>query len=197
PESTVEVVEDAWNERSAGQSDTPWNQSDDDDRQQEFADETNESLQDYLLGQLELARLEPRHLAIARGIVDAVSEDGYLTESLEELSATLKPEVEAEPAEIEQVLALVQALDPPGVGARSVGECIELQLRQLEPETPGLELALRIARQHLERVADRELTLLRRELHTSQGELAAALALVRSCHPPPRPRPGPPAAGDR
>lgn len=184
-ESTVEVVEESWNEQNTGPSEAPWSQSDDDDRQQDFADDVGESLQDYLLGQLELVRLEPRHLAIARGIVDAISEDGYLTESLEEIANTLRPELECEPEEIERVLALVQALDPPGVGARSVGESIELQLKQLDPATAGLELAMRIARNHLERVADRELSLLRRELQTSEEDLAAALALVRSCHPRP------------
>jgi RNA polymerase sigma-54 factor len=183
-ESAVEVVDEGWGEQSVGAAETPWN-SDDDDRQQEFADDSGQTLQEHLLWQLELARLEPRHLAIARAIVDAVSEDGYLTESLEEISTTLKPEIEAEPAEVEQVLGLVQALDPPGVAARSVGECIELQLRQLDPTTPGLALAIQIARQHLELVADRELSLLRRELRATEEEIAAALALVRSCHPRP------------
>jgi RNA polymerase sigma-54 factor len=134
---------------------------------------------------LELARLEPRDLAIARAIVDAVSDDGYLIETLEDIAATLKPEIEASTAEILEVLRKVQMLDPPGVGARTVGECIELQLRQLEPNTPGLETALIIARKHLELVADRELSVLRRELRSTDEELAAALALVRSCHPRP------------
>jgi RNA polymerase sigma-54 factor len=183
-ENTVEVVDEGWGEQSVGTAETPWN-SDDDDRQQEFADDSGQTLQEHLLWQLELARLEPRQLAIARAIVDAVSEDGYLTESLEEISTTLKPEIEAEPAEVEQVLGLVQMLDPPGVAARSVGECIELQLRQLDPTTPGLTLAIQIARQHLELVAERELSLLRRELRATEEEIAAALALVRSCHPRP------------
>jgi RNA polymerase sigma-54 factor len=183
-ESTVEVVDEGWGEQSVGAAETPWN-SDDDDRQQEFADDTGQTLQEHLLWQLELARLEPRQLAIARAIVDAVSEDGYLTESLDEISTTLKPEIEAEPAEVEHVLAFVQTLDPAGVAARSVGECIELQLRQLDPATPGLALAVQIARQHLELVAERELSLLRRELRATEEEIAAALALVRSCHPRP------------
>jgi len=135
--------------------------------------------------QLELAKLEPRELAIARAIVDAISDDGYLTESLEEIAQTLRPEIECDAAEVERVLLRVQALDPPGVGARSVGECIELQLRQLDPKTPGLDIAIRIARQYLELVAGRELSLLRRELRCTEEELAAALALVRSCHPRP------------
>jgi RNA polymerase sigma-54 factor len=184
PESTVEVVDEGWGEQSVGAAETPWN-SDDDDRQQEFADDSGQTLQEHLLWQLELARLEPRDLAIARAIVDAVSEDGYLTESLDEIATTLKPEIEAESAEVERVLGLVQLLDPPGVAARSVGECIELQLRQLDPSTPGLTLAVQIARQHLELVAERELSLLKRELRATEDEIAAALLLVRSCHPRP------------
>jgi RNA polymerase sigma-54 factor len=183
-ENTVEVVDEGWGEQSVGTAETPWS-SDDDDRQQEFADDSGQSLQEHLVWQLEMAKLEPRELGIARAIADAISEDGYLTESLEEITKTLKPEIEAEPGEVERVLSYVQALDPPGVGARSVGECIELQLRQLDPDTPGLTLAIQIARHHLELVADRELSLLRRELRATDEELAEALALVRSCHPRP------------
>ncbi|HKZ74415.1 MAG TPA: RNA polymerase factor sigma-54 [Steroidobacteraceae bacterium] len=183
-ESAVEVLDDAWGGQSVGPSETPWH-GDDDDRQQEFADASGQSLQEHLLWQLELAKLAPRDLAVARAIVDAVSDDGYVTESLEEITSTLRPEIEVTPAEVENVFAIVQALDPAGVGARSVGECIELQLRQLEPDTPGLELACAIARQHLALVADRELALLRRELRTTEEELAEALALVRACHPRP------------
>jgi len=183
-QSTVEVLDDGWGEHSVGPAETPWS-GDDDERQQEYADASGESLQDHLLWQLELANFAPRQLAIARAIVDAISDDGYLTESLEEIAQTLRPELECSCEEVASVLARVQALDPAGVGARSVGECIELQLRQLDPATPGFETALRIARHHLELVAERELSLLRRELHATEEEITCALALVRSCHPRP------------
>ncbi len=183
-ENTVEVVDEGWGEQSVGSAEAPWN-SDDDERQQEFADAAGQSLQDHLLWQLELAKLEPREFAIARAIIDAISDDGYLTEPLEEIANTLRPEIECAAAEVESVLAGVQALDPPGVGARSVGECIELQLRQLDPATPGFNTAIEIARHHLELVAERELSLLRRELRATEEEIASALALVRSCHPRP------------
>src|SRR5215469_823908 len=184
-DTQVEVVDEHWGEHGGtGSSEGTWN-GEDDDRQQEFADASGESLQGHLLWQLELARLEPRALAIASALVDAINDDGYLTETLEEIAGTLRPEIEADPQEIETVLKRVQQLDPPGVAARSVGECIELQLRQLPPDTPGLEVAVEIARHHLERVAERELVLLRRELRTTDEELASALLLVRSCHPRP------------
>jgi RNA polymerase sigma-54 factor len=183
-ESAVEVLDEGWGEHSVGPAETPWS-GDEDDRQQEFTDSAGQSLQEYLLSQLELARLEPRALAIARAIVDAISDDGYLTEPLEEIASTLRPEIHCEAAEVEAALADVQALDPAGVGARSVGECIELQLRQLDPATPGFNAAIEIARHHLERIAGRELAVVKRELRASDEDLACALALVRSCHPRP------------
>jgi RNA polymerase sigma-54 factor len=184
-ESAVEVLDEGWGEHSVGPAETPWS-GDDDDRQQEFADSAGQSLQEYLLWQLELVKLAPRELAIARAIVDAVSDDGYLTEPLEEIASTLRPEIQCEPAEVGTTLAdVVQALDPPGIGARSVGECIELQLRQLDPAIPGFNAAIEIARHHLERIAGRELAVVKRELRASDEELASALALVRSCHPRP------------
>jgi RNA polymerase sigma-54 factor len=184
PESTVEVLEEHWGEQSTGAAEAPWS-FDDDERHQDYADDAGQSLQEHLLWQLEMASLAPRQLAIARAIVDAVSDDGYLTDPLEEIASTLQPETDSSAEEVAAVLTIVQALDPPGVGARSVGECIELQLRQLDPATPGYATALKIARQHLALVAERELSLLRRELRATEEELAAALALVRSCHPRP------------
>jgi RNA polymerase sigma-54 factor len=181
---SVEVLEDDWSGQSTGPAESAWS-GDDLDRIQEFADASGQSLQEYLLWQLELAGLEPRALAIARAIVDAINDDGYMTESMEEIAATLKPDVQCTASEVTSVLSDVQALDPPGVGARSIGECIELQLRQLDPHTPGLASALEIARRHLERLAGRELSALKRELRISDADLAEALALVRSCHPRP------------
>jgi RNA polymerase sigma-54 factor len=184
PEVAVEaeVIEDAWSERAGNGSDA-WR--DDDERAAEVAEDAQVSLQDHLVGQLEYANLAPRDLAIARAIVDAVNDDGYLTDSLEDIAATLLPEVTADAGEVERVLKLVQTLDPAGVGARNLSECLSLQLRTLHPDTPGLKLAMAIAERHLDLLADRELTLLRRELAASDDELAQAVALVRGLHPRP------------
>jgi RNA polymerase sigma-54 factor len=178
----AEVVEDAWSERAGAGSDS-WR--DDDERAAEVADDTQLSLQDHLVGQLEYANLAPRDLAIARAIVDAINDDGYVTDSLDDIAATLLPEVTADAAEVDRVLRLVQTLDPAGVAARNLSECLSLQLRTLHPDTPGLRLAMAIAEKHLDLLADRELTLLRRELSASDDDLAQAVALVRALHPRP------------
>jgi RNA polymerase sigma-54 factor len=183
-EPSVEIVEDSWNETSAAPGESPWS-GDDEERQQEYQDGRGESLQEHLAFQLEMAALSERQRAIGRAILDAINDDGYLTEDFPAIAATLKPEIQAEDAEIEAMLTVVQGFDPLGVGARDVGECVSLQLRALEPSTPGLATALRLAQGHLDQVANRELPLLRRELKVSDEELEQALLLVRGCHPRP------------
>jgi RNA polymerase sigma-54 factor len=185
PESQVEVVEENWNDNTVGPAENPWNGGPDDDRQQEFADEAGKSLRDHLLWQLEMARRPARELAIGRAIVDAINEDGYISDTLADIAATLQPETTCTVDEIEQVLWIVQTFDPPGIGARTVSECLLLQLEQLSPDTPGLATARLIASEHLEHVAGRELSALRHALTATDEELEIALALVRSLHPRP------------
>ena len=139
-EPPVEVVDDGWSDRSVGPAENPWSGGDD-DRQQEFADSSGQSLRDHLLWQLELVRLDARELAIGRAVIDAINDDGYVSEALDVIGASLKPEIDPSADEVERMLGIVQMLDPAGVGARSVSECLLLQLEQLGPGTPGLVTA--------------------------------------------------------
>ena len=140
-------------------------------------------------GSLNSRIFRPESIAIGRALIDAINDDGYLTESLEDIADTVASavagEVAADAASVENVLAVIQQFDPAGVGARSVAECIELQLAQLDPATPGLEAARTLAHRHLELVAGQQFPALQREMHCSGSELDVALALVRSCHPRP------------
>ncbi|MEO8315647.1 MAG: RNA polymerase factor sigma-54, partial [Pseudomonadota bacterium] len=183
-EPSVEIVEDGWNESSVTSGETPWS-GDDEDRQQDVQDGRGESLHSHLQWQLEMARLEPREVTIGRAVIDAINDDGYLTEPFDAIAATLKPEIQAGDHEIAAMLEVVQTFDPLGIGARNLGECVTIQLRILDPDTPGLAAALLIARDHLDLVAQRELSTLRRELRLSEEELELALVLVRGCHPRP------------
>lgn len=151
----------------------------------EHADRSDETLGDHLLWQLELENLDRRSTTIGQAIIDAVNDDGYLTDDLETIRATLAPDVVASIDEIETMLERVQAFDPAGVAARSVGECMLLQLGQLDGDTAGLELACRIAGEHLELLAEQRYDALRRVLAATADELEDALLLVRACHPRP------------
>jgi RNA polymerase sigma-54 factor len=191
-EPEVEIADEAWGEQTSGPSDSSW--SGDDDRSGDFSDQHSQTLQEQLIEQLELAKLSAVDMAIARVITDAITDDGYLKDDLEDVRLSLLPEIEATTQDVERVLAAVQSLEPAGVGARCLGECIALQLRQLDPATPARDIAIRVALEHLDLVAGQQLVLLRRQMRCSESDLEMALALVRSCHPrpgaavnPPRP----------
>jgi len=153
--------------------------------QQEFADLSGETLHEHLLWQLGLEQLDARALAIGQALIDGINDDGYLTDDLEAVRSTLQPDVYCTIEEIETTLALIQRFDPTGVAARSVSECVLLQLAQLAPDTPGLGLATRVAADCLELVAEHQLNALRRRLNVSDEQLHDAIALVRACHPRP------------
>jgi len=187
-ETTAEVetikAEDSWQLRSAERiADGGWNGE---GRPiTEFADESGQTLREHLLWQLEMEHFSPRQVVIGEAIVDSINDDGYLTVELDEISASLDAESDVSSDEIEETLEKVQRLDPIGVGARSISECIILQLKQLDASTPGLSLAIDVAENHLDLVASRDYSELRRSLRTSEEDLHNAVALVKSCNPKP------------
>ena len=187
-ETTAEVetirAEDTWQAQSAERiQDGGWNGE---GRPiTEFADESGQTLREHLLWQLEMEHFSPRQLVIGEAIVDSINDDGYLTADLDEIAASLDRESEITAAEIRETLEKVQRLDPVGVGARSISECIILQLQQLDASTPGLPLAIELAESHLDLIASRDYGELRRALRTSDENLHDALALVKSCNPKP------------
>ncbi len=181
-EAVVEIG-DEWAEPNASESETPWTRSG--DGELDVPDESGRSLHEHLAWQLELAHLPADAITIGRALIDAISDDGYLTETPAAIAETVSAELPVVAAAVEAVLGIVQQFDPAGVGARSVSECIEIQLGQLDPATPGLSAARALARDHLELVASQQFSLLQRQMHCSGEELDVALALVRSCNPRP------------
>ncbi len=187
-ETTAEVetikADDMWQTRSAERvQDGGWNGEG--RPVSEFADESGQSLREHLLWQLEMEHFTPREVVIGEALVDSINDDGYLTADLADICANLDIQSEVTDAEIERTLTKIQRLDPIGVGARSISECIILQLSQLDWKTRGLQLAIDIAADHLDLVASRDYGELRRGLRTTEDELHEALALVRGCNPKP------------
>ncbi|MFO7286092.1 MAG: RNA polymerase factor sigma-54 [Gammaproteobacteria bacterium] len=180
----IAVAESEWEDvQRTGPSEAP--RSNEPRTTFEYADRSNETLRDHLLWQLELERFDDRSRMIGEAIIDAINDDGYLVDDLDVIRQTLEPDVIATVEEIEEVLGRIQRFDPVGCGARSVSECVLLQLEQLDPSTPGLELARAITAEHLELVAEHQFGALKRLLKATDADLEVALALVRSCHPRP------------
>ena len=187
-ESTVEIetikAEDSWQTRSLERmQDGGWNGEG--RPVSEFADESGETLREHLLWQLEFENFTPREAVIGEALIDGINDDGYLTVELDDIAESVGDEADVNEAEILATLAKVQALDPVGVGARDLSECLILQIKQLDDDTPGRDLAIELADKHLDLVASQEYSELRRTLRTSEEELDHALALVRSLNPKP------------
>ncbi len=151
----------------------------------EFADESGETLHEHLYWQLEIENFTAREALIGEALVDSINDDGYLTADVDEIIESLNEQPTVTVDEAEKTLAKVQRLDPVGVGARTLSECVMRQIEQLDSKTPGRQLALDIAADHLDLVAARDYGELRRGLRTSEEDLHEALALVRACNPKP------------
>ncbi len=145
----------------------------------------SETLQDHLSWQLHLSPMSPRDRSIGATLIDAIDDDGYLRETLDGIAAALLPETRCSREEIATVLWRVQRFDPPGIGARDLGECLALQLRLLPDGAAGKDLALRTAENLLERLPRLGTTGLAAALGCSVDDAETALHLLRSLDPKP------------
>lgn len=140
------------------------------------------TLRDSLHEQLLLLGLPERDHALANLVVDSLDDDGFLRQPLSEL-ATIDESITDD--ELETSLRIVQTLEPSGVGARDLPECLCLQLNALDRDTPGRDLAIELARDKLALMAARDMETLRSELHCTDADLQIAISLIRTLDPRP------------
>jgi RNA polymerase sigma-54 factor len=140
------------------------------------------TLHDSLREQLLLLGLSERDHVLANLIIDALDDDGFLRQPLDEFAAQAPG---AEPGELETALRIVQTLEPSGIAARDLGECLSLQLQALDRGLPGREAALEIVQNRLELLAARDNTRLLEALGCSGEQLREAMELIRSLDPRP------------
>lgn len=144
------------------------------------------SLQEALIRQLQLTAMSERDKRVALLVIAHLDGDGYLTASLEELHRIGAAEIaDLEAEEISIALHQVQNLEPAGVGARDLSECLALQLRALDPATPHRDCAIELVSRHLDVLAARDFNKLRRLLGVGEDELREARALVLTLDPKP------------
>jgi RNA polymerase sigma-54 factor len=151
----------------------------------QIADTSSDSLREHLLWQINLAHFSPLDAQIAAAIVYELDDDGFLTDSIEDIRVSLMPELLVEEDEILAVLHRVQRMEPVGVASRDAAECILVQLSVLPGDTPARELALRITRDFLDLVARHELDELRKNTGATTESLSTALELIQSLEPRP------------
>ncbi|MBI2505891.1 MAG: RNA polymerase factor sigma-54 [Candidatus Latescibacteria bacterium] len=134
---------------------------------------------DQLQDQLILTDLGEEERQIAEFIIGNIDERGYLTCSTAEIATALEVPVE----QVDAVLGVIQGFEPPGIGARDLGECLTIQLRQREE--PERELALQVVGGFMEDLTKRRLTRITRALGISNEQLKGALDLIEKLQPYP------------
>ena len=154
---------------------------DDGEYPQQAAD--SPTLRQHLLSQVRLLNLSDRDRDLVALLIEALDDDGYLTQSLEELAELLPAELEIESEEISIALKHLQYLEPTGVGARSPAECLELQLAALPGEPDGRKLAIAIVRELLPLLASHDFAKLKRVLGCNDDELRQAQRLIQTLNP--------------
>jgi RNA polymerase sigma-54 factor len=146
------------------------------------------TLQEHLRGQLAGMRLSPEDRAAVEVLIDSLDDDGYLADSLEDLAERMAPEDlparEALQERLGCALKWLQSLEPVGVGARDLSECLVLQLRA-RPRSEAQAVAVIVCKQHLDLLARRDLKKLCSATGADEALLKAAQALIVSCEPKP------------
>lgn len=155
-----------------------------DDELPVYQGETTQTLQDYLMWQVELTPFSDTDRAIATSIVDAVDDTGYLTVPLEDILESMGDE-EIDIDEVEAVLKRIQRFDPVGVAAKDLRDCLLIQLSQFDKTTPWLEEARLIISDHLDLLSNHDFRTLMRVTRLKEDVLKEAVNLIQSLDPRP------------
>lgn len=158
-----------------------------DDKQRPVYLTEGRSLQEYLVEQLGFRNLSERDMRLAVYLVGSIDEDGYLRRDLEsvadDIAFTIGIETSAE--ELERILKIIHELEPAGIGARDLRECLLLQLDQLELNTPARRLARKILTDYFDEFVKKHYEKLMARLQVSEDEFREAIAEIRHLSPKP------------
>lgn len=154
--------------------------------ERENEDESSASLQEHLLWQMRLTPFSDLEQTIATIIIDSIEDDGYLKGSLDDILQSLGADDLAELDEVEAVLHRIQHFDPVGVGARDLRECLLIQLKLLDQDTPHLDALTTLIDQHLDTLAKRDYAQIKRALKISEDDqLTELVKLIQLLNPRP------------
>jgi RNA polymerase sigma-54 factor len=181
PSSEVDFVDEG------GGGDGDWGSAPAGDDDEDFYPQqaASSTLRDHLREQLGMLSLPQRDRQLVAALVDALDDDGFLGGTLEEIAELFPEELGIEVEELAIALAYLQSFEPAGVGARSLGESLALQLKALPVATPWRAEALKVVESHLDLLANRDVTKLKRVLQCDDAAVRSVRELVRTLNPRP------------
>ncbi len=144
-----------------------------------------DTLSEHLIWQLQNSQFTETDQIIAIAIIDAINDDGYLTESIEDIFDSLKEELEIELDEAVAVLHRVQRFDPVGIAARDLRECLLLQLEPFDPLTPGLADVTTIIQHHLDLLGAHDYARLQKKIRRNEEQLHELILFIQALNPKP------------
>jgi len=158
-----------------------------DDKQRPVYITGGRSLQESLIEQLGFRNLSKREMALARYLVGSLDEDGYLRRDMEAVGDDIAFTVgiEASTGELERLLGVIQELEPAGVGARTLQECLLLQIGQLPMTSRARRLAKKILTDHFDEFVKKHYEKLISRLRITEEEFRDAAAEIRRLTPKP------------
>ncbi len=151
----------------------------------DFQGAQGHSLTDHLLWQLNLIPLSDTDKALSETIIDFIDRDGYLTCPLEEILPIIEGLDDVGIEELEAILRLIQSMEPSGVGARDLGECISLQLNQLPESTEWLNESRLIIKNYIDQLASHDYNILMKKIGVTREQLSEIISLIQSLNPRP------------
>ncbi len=143
------------------------------------------TLREHLQQQLLLTQLSALDQKIIALLIDALDENGYLTQTLEEILALLPAELDISLDDLETALVQLQHLDLAGLAARNLAECLALQLKAMPADTPQRALGIRLVSEHLPLLGAHDFVKIKRYLRCSDEELRSAQSLIATLNPKP------------
>jgi RNA polymerase sigma-54 factor len=173
--------EPSFSSSSSSSSSSP---DDEDDGYSEVAAD-KPSMREHLLWELNMSQMDGRDKKIIGLLIDALDENAYLSQPLEEIAELLPPELDISLDDLETALVQLQHLDAPGIGARNLSECLALQLRAMPVDLPGRDLALTLVCHHLDLLAARDFNKLKKALRCDDDALRCAQELIIHLQPKP------------
>ena len=178
--------EDGWPDEYFGSAGSAGSFDGDDDADNDYQDvqAATVSLRDHLLWQLALTSITERDRVLVGYLIDALDDDGYLSQPLEEIAQAMPDEFDVDVDDLQIALMYLQNLDPTGVGARSAQECLALQLAAMPPDLTT-RLAQDIVLHHLDLLASHDFARLKKQTGADDEALRTAHLLICSLTPRP------------
>jgi RNA polymerase sigma-54 factor len=159
--------------------------ADDEEKTLPFA--SSATFRDQLVQQLGLRKVTERQQQLAKTIIGNLDDDGYLRRELENIVDDLafSQNVQSTAKELENVLLLIQDLDPPGVGARTLQECLLLQLKRKDHHYPSVRIATQVLEDYFDSFIKKHYDRITKRLDISDEDLSVAISEITRLNPKP------------